>query len=325
VTTFIRDLAEVVFVQQVEASALAAVVPVLVKGLRSRIMKTQRQTCVIAANMCRLVSSVADVHAVAPQLLPLLKRVSEDAADPDVRAVAGRAYASLENVAEVDMAGQVREELRAFLMDAVSAECDAERRHVFTPCPAHVRVAAVDYILILSMGLARICKNQQEEWHKRLVPLLEPLLGSGDVAKLVDCVHEIAANLTSADDDAQEDECLLGDGDDDGLGNGEHLGVLCDCSLTLACGAATLLAGARLRLARGQVYGLIGANDSGKSTLLRALHDRRVVGFPDASQLVTALVEHGVGEHPPACDQLPLDYLLADPALQACGLSKEKL
>jgi len=105
---------------------------------------------------------------------------------------------------------------------------------------------------------------------------------------------------------------------------GESLGVMCDCTLTLACGAATLLAGARLRLARGQVYGLIGANDSGKSTLLKALHDRRVVGFPDASQLVTALVEHGVGEHPPACDQLPLDYLLADPELQACNLSKEE-
>eukprot|EP00428_Durinskia_dybowskii_P047759 CAMPEP_0170344966 /NCGR_PEP_ID=MMETSP0116_2-20130129/73700_1 /TAXON_ID=400756 /ORGANISM="Durinskia baltica, Strain CSIRO CS-38" /LENGTH=159 /DNA_ID=CAMNT_0010598703 /DNA_START=1 /DNA_END=477 /DNA_ORIENTATION=+ len=89
VTKCVRDLCEVVFVQQVDGAALAVVMPILTKGLRSRNLRTQRQAAVIAENMCRLVPSAVDVMPFVPQLLPLLRRVSEEASDPDVRAVAG--------------------------------------------------------------------------------------------------------------------------------------------------------------------------------------------------------------------------------------------
>ena len=91
----------------------------------------------------------------------------------------------------------------------------------------------------------------------------------------------------------------LGEPAEDGVNSeasDDSPGLLCFCTVTLACGAATLLTNARLRVARGRVYGLVGANDSGKSTLLRAIHERRVAGFPTAGELVTALVETGVGE-----------------------------
>ena len=57
------------------------------------------------------------------------------------------------------------------------------------------------------------------------------------------------------------------------------------------------------------MYGLVGGNDSGKSTLLRAIHEGRVKGFP---KLRSSLVEHGVGERPPDCDMSPVEFLMAD-------------
>ena len=69
----LKELAEVVFVQPVEPPALAVVLPVLTKGLKSRSVRTQRQACIIAENMGRLVSAVADVQPFAPHLLPPLK------------------------------------------------------------------------------------------------------------------------------------------------------------------------------------------------------------------------------------------------------------
>ncbi|CAK0870629.1 unnamed protein product [Prorocentrum cordatum] len=110
VSACVRELAEVVFVQQVEASALAVVLPVLIKALRTRNLRTQRQACIIAKNMCGLVSAVADVTPFTPQLLPQLERISEDASDPDVRAVAGRACASLAEAADLDIVGSVRQD-----------------------------------------------------------------------------------------------------------------------------------------------------------------------------------------------------------------------
>lgn len=77
----------------------------------------------------------------------------------------------------------------------------------------------------------------------------------------------------------------------------------------------TLLNNTRLHLKRGCCYGLCGPNDCGKSTLLKAINNEQAVGsawhkgpklqvdgFPPKSELVTAFVEHGVGETEPECE-----------------------
>jgi elongation factor 3 len=67
---------------------------------------------------------------------------------------------------------------------------------------------------------------------------------------------------------------------------------LCNCEFSLAYGGMILLSNTRLRLLRGQRYGLCGPNGSGKTTLMRAINKGQVEGFPSPDVLRTVFVEH---------------------------------
>jgi elongation factor 3 len=63
----------------------------------------------------------------------------------------------------------------------------------------------------------------------------------------------------------------------------------------LACyGAKILLNTATLRLKRGHRYGLCGKNGTGKSTLMRAITNGQVEGFPSPDEVRTFYVEHDI-------------------------------
>ena len=47
--------------------------------------------------------------------------------------------------------------------------------------------------------------------------------------------------------------------------------VLADCQFTLAYGSKVLLHNTKLKFKRGHKYALLGGNDSGKSSLMRAI------------------------------------------------------
>merc|ERR1712151_67500 len=104
---------------------------------------------------------------------------------------------------------------------------------------------------------------------------------------------------------------------------------LCNCTFTLGYGSLTLLNNTRLYLKRGGNYGLLGPNDCGKTTLMRAINHEQVEGFPPKSELKTAFVEHGIGEAEPECDWSPVDYLLDEPVIKKLHddgkLSKEDM
>lgn len=95
---------------------------------------------------------------------------------------------------------------------------------------------------------------------------------------------------------------------------------LCDCNFTLAYGSKILLHNTRLTLKRGYRYGLLGGNDSGKSTLLRAIANEQLDGFPPSSQLKTVFVEADIqGE---ISHLSCLDYIFADQRIQRCGVPR---
>merc|ERR1712151_130983 len=104
---------------------------------------------------------------------------------------------------------------------------------------------------------------------------------------------------------------------------------LCNCVFTLGYGSLTLLNNTRLYLKRGGNYGLLGPNDCGKTTPMRAINHEQVEGFPPKSELKTAFVEHGIGEAEPECDWSPVDYLLDEPVIKKLHddgkLSKEDM
>jgi elongation factor 3 len=91
------------------------------------------------------------------------------------------------------------------------------------------------------------------------------------------------------------------EGDDDDDEEGENL---CDCEFSLAYGGRILLSGTKLRLKRGQRYGLCGPNGAGKTTLMKAIANGQVDGFPDRSEVFVSA-------------PLPLAFALCTPIVTA--------
>ena len=69
---------------------------------------------------------------------------------------------------------------------------------------------------------------------------------------------------------------------------------LCNCQFSLAYGSKILLDTAVLRLKRGHRYGLCSKNGTGKSTLMRAITNGQVEGFPSPDEVRTFYVEHDI-------------------------------
>merc|ERR1712151_769223 len=96
----VERLAGCVFVQNVEAPALAIMLPVLTRGLHDKAEKVKRTCCLIVDNMCKVVEDPAAVLPVMGILEPLVRSAVEQISDPEARSVAERAYKTLKKSAE---------------------------------------------------------------------------------------------------------------------------------------------------------------------------------------------------------------------------------
>ena len=90
---------------------------------------------------------------------------------------------------------------------------------------------------------------------------------------------------------------------------------LCNCQFSLAYGAKILLNTATLRLKRGHRYGLCGKNGTGKSTLMRAITNGQVEGFPSPDEVRTFYVEHDIDGSEEATSVL--EFILSDKRILA--------
>lgn len=294
----VEKLASVVFVQAVETPALAVTCPVVCRGLKDRKEPTKRKACVIIDNMVKLVPDPREVLPFLDQLLPLLSKAAEEISDPEARGVAERARDTLQRAketTEVRSADPVA--VKKLVMDPVG-EC----------CPYDVTEAVSDYLVGLSCSLTNSRNFEKSVW-----------VGAFGDFKVAGACAEKTLDLCFKSANSVEVEEAEGEEGED----------LCNCVFTLGYGSLTLLNNTRLHLKRGKNYGLLGANDCGKTTLMRAINNEQVDGFPPKSELKTAFVEHGIGEAEPECDWLPIDYLMAEPVIkemnESGALSKEKM
>ena len=78
-----------------------------------------------------------------------------------------------------------------------------------------------------------------------------------------------------------------------------------------------------MKLKRGKKYGLLGGNDSGKSTLMRAIANNQIEGFPDTNEVRTDFVEADIkGEQSHlSC----IDYVHVTEEIQALNITKEEI
>merc|ERR1719428_1896662 len=291
----VEKLAGFVFVQPVETPALAVITPIVLRGLKDRKEPTKRRACVIIDNMMKLVPDPREVLPFLPLLLPVLEKAQGEISDPEARGVAAAAFSTLQRAQETA-------EFRA-------ADPEKVLKVVLEQGESAMKIPEVaKYVVGVACGLSNRRNFEKQVWVDAFADqnVPEPCA----VATLDFCFR--AASVTEIEDDGDEE------GED-----------LCNCTFTLGYGSLTLLNNTRLHLKRGKNYGLLGANDCGKTTLMRAINNEQVEGFPPKSELKTAFVEHGIGEAEPECDWLPIDYLLDEPVIKKAHeegtLTKEKM
>ncbi len=282
-------LSATTFVQAVEQATLAVLVPILERGLRSMVAAVRRQSAIVCENMCKLVQTAEHAAPFLPTLFPILRWAKDTTSDPEVRAVCGRAYATLEKAAagqtslkQKDTVDSVKEDILRILLpkDSEAVEKLKEEKEV------------LEYIAASSLFACELGVFDKEEWHQHiLTSFLEPMTPiASDVCHMF--LTEKERNLESKSDDEEDD------GTD-----------LCKCEFSLAYGGKILLNQATLHLKKGHRYGLCGPNGCGKSTLLRAIANEQVEGFPSRHVLRTAAVEHDLDGS--LSDHSIVDYLIS--------------
>ncbi|KAG0331474.1 translational elongation factor EF-1 alpha [Podila horticola] len=298
----IHQLAATTFVTTVEEPTLAIMCPLLVRGLAERTPSIQRQTAVIIDNMCKLVENPAHAVQFLPKLLPGLDRMIEIGASPELRSVAERARATLVRVGGGEKAQE--ESTLNIAYEVTPAE-------VLVTLKAKIGAGiksdafnntSLNYSATLCSELITSRDFETDAWYASITPYLLTFLSKDEVKRVATEVHKFYFEYDAKNTNAQAAVADVEEGE-----------LLCDCEFSLAYGGMILLNKTRLNLRRGQRYGLCGPNGVGKSTLMRAIADGQLEGFPPADELRTVFVEHNLQAED--ADLPVVEFMFADPKL----------
>jgi len=297
-----HKMAGVTFVQSVESPALAMIVPLLLRGLKERNTATKRQSAVIIDNVSKLVDNPVDAGPFIPLLLPALESNFEGISDPEARVVTERAVNQLKRLkALCEKAANVRGDTSALVTEFKKA----------LPCKEFSSGlgVALKHAAIVATTMMDLGFMEDTQWTKNVSRYIKKLgMTDAEVDEAVEKVRVIA------------EEMLVVPEEEDDEDDAEEL---CNCTFTLAYGTKILLHNTKMRLKRGRNYGLLGGNDSGKTTLMRAISKNQVEGFPDTNEVRTVFVEADIqGEQSHlSC----IDYVLYDEAIKAIGCTREEV
>ncbi|KZT11103.1 uncharacterized protein LAESUDRAFT_251050 [Laetiporus sulphureus 93-53] len=293
-------LSATTFVSEVDSATLSLMVPLLSRGLNEKPTATKRKVAVIVDNMAKLVDSAVTVRPFIPKLLPGLLKVETTIGDPEARSVVGRAIATLRQVGEVphgdgsDLPPLKKADEKNLAHTLVALYKKADASHV--PSPGSVDIM---YAGNLAANLVNAKNFDVSEWQS-LAPYLAFAVSTPEPIPIINEWVVKSASQEEEEGEVPEDE---EEGED-----------LCNCQFSLAYGAKILLNTATLRLKRGHRYGLCGRNGTGKSTLMRAITNGQVEGFPSPDEVRTFYVEHDIDGS--EADTSVLDFILADKRIE---------
>jgi len=299
----VEALAGCIFVQNVEAPALAVTTPVLVRGLNERSEAVRRKCCVIIDNMCKLVDEPKEVLPLMPKLQPLLAKQLECIADPEARSVAERAYKTLTKAGgEGKYEELTAEKALEMLQKAVEKNVPTVPQDAGFGC-------ALAYVAALAANLTNGSAFDRDVWASAMAAPLARFVPAAEAEAVTAAVLE-QCEVAGADEE-EEDEAEGG--------VDMYKGVF-----SLAYGSLTLLNNTKLNLKRNRFYGLLGPNNCGKTTLMRAVANEQVEGFPKRDELKTIFVEHEiqereVGEDDAGYPVLNIDLTGSDWVVDTCN------
>lgn len=253
----VEELAGCIFVQNVEAPALAVLTPVLVRGLNERTEATKRRCCVIVDNMCKLIDDPREGAPLLAEVRGLVKKAAESIADPDAREMAEKTSASIEKL-------------------AASEQYEEQDFNTFAS-KAGLSTLADEPLAYASKAAFQLLRAKKANKAGEAFSIF-----GFDASKAQSMVSE----MTNA---GAKDELEFIDDD-------EASPDLYKGSFSLAYGTVTLLRETKLHLKKNKFYGLLGPTNCGKTTLMRAICQEKVEGFPKRDELVTIFVEHDIAE-----------------------------
>ncbi|KAI9930177.1 hypothetical protein ASPWEDRAFT_167845 [Aspergillus wentii DTO 134E9] len=264
------------FVSDVTGPTLAIMVPLLDRGLVERETPIKRKSAVIVDNMCKLVEDPQIVAPFLPKLIPRLEKNHETLADPEAREKTKQALDTICRVGDVKN-GKIPEISHAGDISTVSAIL----KDILAPkykAQAEQSEVTIEFISAIAGQLVDEKDADVASWTQNALPYITALVGEADAKSIAETLRK------KASPDAAEADAIPSDEEE-----GEDL---CNCTFSLAYGAKILLNQTRLRLKRGQRYGLLGPNGTGKTTLMRAINNEQLEGFPKKDEVKTVFVEH---------------------------------
>merc|ERR1719215_38684 len=224
--------------------------------------EVKRTCCLIVDNMCKVVEDPAAVVPVMPKLEPLVKSAMEKISDPEARSVAERAYATMTKAAEGSDLKTVTTETAADMLKACCGDKMTNDAELFLP-----------YVASLAAAATNMRSYDAEDW-KRSVALCAPF-------------DEVIDNVRSKMEVSSKPKEEVEEEDTEGVD-------LYKGAFSLVYGTLTLLRDTKMHLKRDRFYGLLGPNQCGKTTLMRAIANEQLEGFPKRDELKSVFVEHEI-------------------------------
>ncbi|TID23846.1 hypothetical protein CANINC_003138 [Pichia inconspicua] len=293
----IKTLASVTFVAEVTEPALALVAPIIDKSLKmsSSSQEQLRQTVKITENLTRLVNNKREIEKYIPLLKPGLKQVVDTASLPEVRDLANQALTVIDDAEKEHGDGKFHGRL--------SKETAPQYISQFKQKINNDLIFNYLVGIVISDANVNDWSSLSDYFSTALDPFYDDKSEKDALVK--DFVHSLKSLFTPE---------AVNDDESEGI-------VIVNAPFSLAYGARMLLNKTNLRLVKGHRYGLCGRNGVGKSTLMRAINNGQLEGFPDQSELKTCFVEHKLQGEEGSLNLV--DFIASDPDLS--GATKTEI
>ena len=248
----IQQLSGIVFIQTIDGSSLSLIVPIVLSGLRENKSNIRRLCSRIIHNISKLIENPLEIKPFLNDLIYSLNNVLETIPDPEARSVVKESHKHLLKLQALIPNFENTFNSKEYIKKFLDKNMELNENSYYLACK-------INTLVKLKINNFDIYKTE-----------LQDHLTENQISDIYKMGQEVLQNNIIIDDNEN---------------------VLCDCTFTLSYGTNILLNNTKLKLIQGKKYGLVGKNDSGKTTLMRSIANEAIDGFPPKDTVKTVFVE----------------------------------